>query len=439
MDNLERELQIIMKTHTYIFIFFLLTCCLAHSVEFEHGALAGDRYRIIISSDIGGSDPDDFQSMIYLMMYADLFDIEGIISSPWDKGRAQHILDVINVYEKDYPKLNVHFDFPKPDILRSITKQSETERAPLKGYRISTEGSDWIIQCAKRNDARPLYILVWGLLEDVAQALHDAPEIHNKIRVVYIGGPNKKWGADAYHYIEQNFPDLWMIENNSTYRGFWVGGKQDGSYGNKTFFEEHILHHGKLGNFFGDFYSGSIKMGDTPTLLYMMYGDPDKPDGESWGGSFQRTRQRPYFRFNGHTKLEDKIEMFSVAEWVFDGPEIDVDMDKPQFDVQISKQLFQGYYTGGGKYVFRWTPKAVGKWSYIIHSPHEFMDGKSGKFTSVTEGALTTSINKVTHTNWWTDDFDPILKESGHSGIKTVNRWRKDYLQHWQKRLDWVK
>ena len=28
---------------------------------------------------------------------------------------------------------------------------------------------------------RPLWVLVWGGLEDLAQALHDAPEIENKI------------------------------------------------------------------------------------------------------------------------------------------------------------------------------------------------------------------------------------------------------------------
>ena len=29
--------------------------------------------RIIVSTDIGGTDPDDFQSVIHLLMYADLF------------------------------------------------------------------------------------------------------------------------------------------------------------------------------------------------------------------------------------------------------------------------------------------------------------------------------------------------------------------------------
>lgn len=402
-------------------------------------ALAGERYRIIISSDIGGSDPDDFQSMIHFLLYADLFDTEGIISSPWDKGRKQHILDVIDVYEKDYPKLKLHADFPSPDALRAITKQGETERAPLKGYRQATEGSNWIIECAKRDDPRPLYVLVWGLLEDVAQALHDAPDIQNKLRVVYIGGPNKKWGADAYDYIEQNFPDLWMIENNSTYRGFWVGGIQEKDLGNSTFFDNHILKHGLLGNYFGNFYSGSIKMGDTPTLLYMMKGNPENPGGESWGGTFQPTSHRPKFVFHGHTALSDQIEVFSIVEWIFEGPDSGAANDEPQFQVEIDKQFFEGYYADGGKYVFRWCPKAVGKWSYTIHSHHGFLNGKTGQFTSVDEITLTTSVNTVEHNNWWTDRFDLEFKEDGHAGIKSVNHWREDFLRHWQERLDWLK
>lgn len=61
--------------------------------------------RIIISTDIGGIDPDDNQSMIHLMMYSDLFQVEGLISSPFGKGRRKDLLGMIDLYEKDFPKL----------------------------------------------------------------------------------------------------------------------------------------------------------------------------------------------------------------------------------------------------------------------------------------------------------------------------------------------
>ena len=38
---------------------------------------AQQKPRVLISTDIGGTDPDDNQSMIHLLMYANEFDIEG--------------------------------------------------------------------------------------------------------------------------------------------------------------------------------------------------------------------------------------------------------------------------------------------------------------------------------------------------------------------------
>ncbi len=410
-----------------------------YSAEFNHGALAGERYRIIISTDIGGSDPDDFQSMIHFLVYSDLFDVEGIVSSPWGEGRKEHILQVIDEYEKDYPKLVSHSKhFPTPDYLRKISKQGAPHRAPSKGYRSSTEGSDWIIHCAKQDDPRPFYILAWALLEDVAQALHDAPDIADKIRVIFIGGPNKKWGANAFDYIERNFPDLWIIENNSTYRGFFNGGKQDKDLGNFSFFENHLKGHGALGNYFAHFRDGDIKMGDTPTLTYLLYGNPDDPASESWGGQFRRVKYRPKFIFNRHTTLEDKVEVFSIVEWNFKGPDLGDASDEQQFTINIDGQKYDGYYVGDGIYRFRLSPKSVGKWSYEIESSHLWLDGEKGQYESVPEGELGHRPHEIEHKNWWTDLLNPEFKEGAHSGAKTINQWREDILRHWQKRMDWI-
>jgi hypothetical protein len=37
--------------------------------------------------------------------------------------------------------------------------------------RRATEGSDWIVRAARQNDPRPLWVLVWGGIDDLAQAL----------------------------------------------------------------------------------------------------------------------------------------------------------------------------------------------------------------------------------------------------------------------------
>lgn len=266
------------------------------------GALAGNRYRVIISSDIGGSDEDDIQSLIHYLVYSDLFDTEGIISSPPGKGRKADILKVIGEYEKDYPNLIGHSDrsatqmadkYPTPDYLRSISMQGAIDPAPKQGYTNPTEGSQWIIHCAKKKDQRPLYVLVWGSITDIAQALHDDPGIKEKIRVHFIASWNQRQDQNSFAYIDKNHPDLWCIYNNSTFRGWYVGGQQDGDFGNKSFVEKYVKDHGALGVYFSTLKGGSIKMGDTPSYAYLLRGNPDDPTQESWSGRFIRKEGRP--------------------------------------------------------------------------------------------------------------------------------------------------
>jgi hypothetical protein len=260
----------------------------------DGGALAGNRYRVIISTDIGGGDEDDIQSMVHYLLYSDLFDTEGIISSPPHKGRKKDILKVIDQYEKDYPNLKTHSDkYPPPDYLRSISKQGAINPAPEKGYRSPTKGSKWIIHCAKKKDSRPLYVLVWGTITDVAQALRDEPGIKEKIRVYFIASWNQRHDQNAFRYIDKNHSDLWFIHNNSTFRGWYIGGNQSSNLGNKSFVDKHVKGHGALGRYFVPLKGGRIKMGDTPTYAYLLRGTPDDPTKDSWGGRFVRKKGRP--------------------------------------------------------------------------------------------------------------------------------------------------
>ncbi|MCM1131516.1 MAG: DUF1593 domain-containing protein [Roseburia sp.] len=115
------------------------------------GALFNERYRIIISTDIGGSDPDDFQSMVHYLLYSDLFDTEGLISSAWGDGRVKDILDVIDVYEKDYPKLlNYSKRYPSPDYLRNITKQGEINCALIRDIEHQLKAQIGLLNAQKR-------------------------------------------------------------------------------------------------------------------------------------------------------------------------------------------------------------------------------------------------------------------------------------------------
>jgi len=260
------------------------------------GALAGERYRVIVSSDIGGSDPDDFQSMVHYLVYADVFDTEGLISSPPHGGRAKHIHEVIDVYAKDYANLRRHSErYPSPGSVRAMTKQGEIE-AWSEGGGGASEGSKWIIERAGAEDPRPLYILVWGSITDVAQAVKDDPSIKKKVRVYSIGSWNTRADRQARDYLFDEHPDLWWVESDTTFRGMYMGGKQDGDLGNRTFVEQHVKGHGALGDLFVEKKS-DIKMGDTPSVLYLLRGDPADPAGEHWGGRYVRAHadERPHY------------------------------------------------------------------------------------------------------------------------------------------------
>ena len=89
--------------------------------------------RVLISTDIGITDPDDNQSMAHLLMYNNLFKLEGLVSSPsYGNGSKAEILRMIGLYEKDLPKLQQHIkDCASPDELRAITKQGVHGAAPF--------------------------------------------------------------------------------------------------------------------------------------------------------------------------------------------------------------------------------------------------------------------------------------------------------------------
>lgn len=99
--------------------------------------------RVIISSDIGGTDPDDNQSVAHLLMYSNEFDLEGLISSPsFGDGHKGEILRMIDVYEKDLPRLSQHVKgLMTPGQLRPLVKQGRMSEAPACGWGEPTEGS----------------------------------------------------------------------------------------------------------------------------------------------------------------------------------------------------------------------------------------------------------------------------------------------------------
>jgi hypothetical protein len=400
------------------------------------GAVAEPRPRVVVSTDIGGTDFDDFQSLAHLLIYADAVGLEGLIASPWGaaRHRKENILKVIDRYEIDFPKLKTCSAFyPAPDRLRALTKQGGTDSADLRGWGERTEGSDWIIRCAHRDDPRPLWLLVWGGIDDLAQALHDDPAIKTKLRVYFIGGPNKKWSATAYDYIAREHRDLWIIEANSTYYGWFEGGDQTADLDNASFIPAHVQGRGALGDFFAGI-SPKVKMGDTPSLAYVLGRTPEDPRADSWGGHFVRAWDRPRVVFDRAPTAADVVETYAIVDLVY--RPVGAAPTGAKATLVVDHQEFAGFADTAGAWHFLFSPKEPKTWSYAIASNHPGLAGQTGAFTSKLPAPELAEKPSAQFPHWWTDDPDPRWTEGAHQGAKTVSRWREASLRDFAARLE---
>ena len=102
--------------------------------------------------------------------------------------------------------------------------------------------------------------------------------------------------------------------------GWFTGGNQAGDLGNAAFVAEHIRGHGALGDFFASgirFKSqirSTMKMGDTPSVVYLLGKTPDDPSQDSWGGRFVRAWDRRRYVFEHAPSAADQVEAYSIVE-----------------------------------------------------------------------------------------------------------------------------
>jgi hypothetical protein len=425
----------VLKRGRVLALLFVFGWVVSFAAVFETRA-ADMRPRVIVSSDIGGTDPDDFQSMAHVLVYADALELEGLISSPYGLGRKEHILETIAAYAQDFSNLKTYSaNYPTPEHLRSITKQGAIDSAGDAGFGAPSEGSEWIVRCARRDDPRPLWVLVWGGIDDLAQALHDAPDILPKLRVYFIGGPNKKWSANAYNYIERNFPALWIIEANSTYTGWFVGGNQTGERSNTSFVAAHVAGRGALGRYFAQFRNGEMKMGDTPSVMYVLGENPEDPSRpDNWGGSFVRAWERPRAVFHRLTTAADRVEQYAILDIELP-PGHGATREKSAV-LEIENQKIPGFIDDAGALRFRISPKAAKTWTYTLHSDVSALDGKTGAFTSFLTPPEFAQHPWSRTPHWWTDNPAPEFQHGSQQGAKTVSRWREDFLRDFAARME---
>lgn len=279
---------------------------------------------VLVDTDLGG-DPDDIQSLFRLVHCSDILDIKGIVSTPcsqieshpWDTVPQDVLIkEWIQRIDPDHLRAKGHTDLmTEEELLKVVFKGSQKPIPPHRSGR--TAGSDFTIKTAKAHSSdNPLWILVWGSMTTIAQAIYDDPSIAPNIRIYSIGSTNTQHDSLSrnyvYNFMSTEFPGLWWIENAvlpkwkyETFRGIYQGGDQSGEWGNQEFVEKNIRGKGTTRNgtfeqLSGDAFpvatypKGTLKEGDSPSILYLIspfigrIGDIDDPTQESWGGQFRK-------------------------------------------------------------------------------------------------------------------------------------------------------
>jgi hypothetical protein len=256
------------------------------------------RSRVIILTDIE-ADPDDTESLVRLFLYSNVVDIKGLIATTSTHMRheihPQSIRRVIDAYAKVQPNLLRHEKgFPPASALLAVVKEGQPEYGMnAVGTGKDSEGSTWIVKTLMEEDARPLWVCVWGGANTLAQALFTirqtmsepaARALLAKLRVYTISDQD-----DSGSWIRKNYPELFYIVSPGGYDGAtWSAINQVAPHlkndviSNRWLAENIQQNHGPLGAVYPDVAYGME--GDTPSWLNLVPNGLSEPEHPSWGG-----------------------------------------------------------------------------------------------------------------------------------------------------------
>jgi hypothetical protein len=279
---------------------------------------AADRPRLAILTDIGG-DPDDTQSLIRLLHYANEFEIEAIIASASGTigelkesvTQPQRILNVIEAYESILPNFRKHAQgWPDANKLRQRVVSGNPHRGRDHiGEGHDTDGSRLLI---KRIDSgtpeRPLNICIWGGQTDFAQAMSRVKKDRDEAGYKSFVSRFRVYDIDDQDriadWMRSEFPGMNYIlakappgldKREGTYRGMYLTG--DESLTSREWVDTNIRSTGPLGALYPTQTHTNpnphrcLKEGDTPSWFFFLPlggNDPMDPTKPGWGGQFQR-------------------------------------------------------------------------------------------------------------------------------------------------------
>lgn len=281
--------------------------------------------RVVILTDIAPAnvEPDDMESMVRLLAYADVLEIEALIPStgwncdPYPVKWADYLYQVIDAYEKDVPNLMKRSKqksfqtlskekgrqaigyWPSPAYLRSrVAMGSLRSGIAVVGEGNGSAGSDFIVRLVDEKDPRPLWIAVWGGANTLAQAIwqvkqqrteEELKEFLHKLRVYTItdqdmpASKRRNHAYSSHQWLREEFADdLLFIWDEEAWRTFCKQGANHWQT-----YETQIQGKGWLGSVYPKYKYGVE--GDTPSFLHILpngLNDAEKPIQAGWGGCF---------------------------------------------------------------------------------------------------------------------------------------------------------
>lgn len=293
-----------LKVLLYFYLFSLVSCSPADVVQKPI-----EKTRVIVTSD---GEIDDECSLVRFMLYANEWDIEGIVTSSsqyhWQghKWAGDDWIDpFLEAYESVYPNLIKHCSqYPTPDYLRSRTflGNVETEGEMEK----ITAGSQHIVKVLlDESDDRPIWLQAWGGTNTIARALktieEEYPEkmayVANKIRFFFIWEQDDTYQSYIRpHWGKYNILTIISDQFESlAYRWKQAQPKEMHPYFEGKWMEEHILeNHGLLCTSYKAHENGDFRSeGDSPAFMHTIITglrNLENPDWGGWGGRYVKVR-----------------------------------------------------------------------------------------------------------------------------------------------------
>ena len=306
----------------------------AHWVQAQPSA----KTRLIIMADMG-NEPDEEQQMAHMLMYANMFDLEGLIACSGKylhadrtdgrtKMHPELFHNLVNGYAQVLDQLKQHATgWPEVAFLRSIIKAGDA------GYGIkavqpgkSSEASKLIEAAILKDEPRKLYIVGNAGTNSLAQALADLDQTRSQAEmnelcsriIVFENGAQDNSGA----WIVHHYPEIaWHRSNHQTY-AYGGPGQAKGPYtwepyerspkGQNQWAEEHIMkNHGALGECFPPRFMKRLHFieggGTIPWMGLVNHGLADLQHLQwgGWSGRFSRTKHKNIYSRHKDIKADE--------------------------------------------------------------------------------------------------------------------------------------